>query len=208
METQIGKFLLLILAVITFGCSEKGISSVNDTTSESAVIDLDEAPEEIELELGVYDDKDCSHWFGDTPCNMVLKDHNGEYWELYEHLGKPILLDFSTMWCAPCNSAAPALEQMSTDYGAYDLQVVTILVQDTQGNEPDAEDLVNWIEKHNIENSVVLQGVFDIIDYDGITGYPLGAWPTFAFITRDMILHYGIHGWSDELIRSYIEEII
>ena len=72
METQIGKFLLLILAVITFGCSEKGISSVNDTTSESAVIDLDEAPEEIELELGVYEDKDCSHWFGDTPCNMVF----------------------------------------------------------------------------------------------------------------------------------------
>ena len=44
-----------------------------------------------------------------------------------------------------------------------------------------------------------------IYDPDGITGYPLGGWPTMVVIDREMILRYGIYGWSEQAMRTSIE---
>jgi hypothetical protein len=83
-----------------------------------------------------------------------------------------------------------------------------VLVQDKEGNEPDLDDLATWIKDHNIENSSVLQGIWEIVDYSADDGYPLVSWPTFVFITRDMIIHKGLYGWNEKTVRGYIEEII
>jgi len=203
------KFLVLVCSVLMIsGCRDDVSTGAGDSDSTYSDEDTITGEVEAEVELGVYVEDDCSQWVGDTVCNLVLKDQDDEYWELYEHSGKPIVLDFSTMWCAPCNAAADVSEQIHSDYSAYDLEYVTVLVQDKEGNEPDLDDLATWIKDHNIENSSVLQGIWEIVDYSADDGYPLVSWPTFVFITRDMIIHKGLYGWNEKTVRGYIEEII
>ena len=204
------KFLVLICSVLMLGgcTSEEEESAAQEGTyGESGIVE-DVLVEEIEPELGVYENDDCAHWVGDTPCNMVLKDQNDEYWELYSFKGNPIVIDFSVMWCGPCQSAADKAEELYDDYHSYGLEYVTVLVQDTSGEEPDLKDILIWVNDHGTEDSSVLQGLQDVVDYAGIEGYPLGSWPTFVFINRDMEVHWGMHGWNEDAVRSYIEEIL
>lgn len=204
------KFLILICSMLMVGgCGNTSDESTSDkeTATENGILE-DILIGEVEPELGVYENEDCAHWVGDTPCNMVLKDQNDEYWELYEHKGKPIVIDLSVMWCGPCKKAADESEAIYADYQSYDLEYVTVLVEDISGSEPDLDDILIWVEDHGVQETTVLQGLQDVVDYAGIEGYPCGAWPTFVFINRDMQVHWGMHGWNEETVRSYIEEIL
>jgi len=70
------KFLVLICSMLMLGgCTSEEEQSVaqEDAVSESETGE-EVLVKEIEPELGVYENDDCAHWVGDTPCNMVLKD--------------------------------------------------------------------------------------------------------------------------------------
>tara|TARA_Y100000034_G_scaffold136339_1_gene212293 strand:+ start:1429 stop:2019 length:591 start_codon:yes stop_codon:yes gene_type:complete len=195
--------------LIVGGCGNTADESKagKETAAENGILE-DVLVGEVQPELGVYENKDCAHWVGDTPCNMVLKDQNDEYWELYEHKGKPIVIDFSVMWCGPCKRAADESETIYADYAHYGIEYATVLVEDVSGEEPDLDDILIWVDDHNVQETTVLQGLQDVVDYAGIEGYPLGAWPTFVFINREMEVHWGLHGWNEDTVRSYIEEIL
>ena len=203
------KFLVLVCSVLMIsGCRDDVSTGAGDSDSTYSDEDTITGEVEAEVELGVYVEDDCSQWVGDTVCNLVLKDQDDEYWELYSFKGRPIVIDFSVMWCGPCKAAADKAEEFYDDYASYDLEYVTVLVEDTSGDEPDLKDILIWVNDHGTEDSSVLQGLQDVVDYAGIEGYPLGSWPTFVFINRDMEVHWGMHGWNEETVRSYIEEIL
>ena len=76
----------------------------------------------------IIDWDDCSQQVGDHPCGFTYADHNGEDIDLDDHHGKIIILDFSAMWCGPCQIAAMGIEDIQKKYGNK-IVYVTILVE-------------------------------------------------------------------------------
>jgi hypothetical protein len=47
-----------------------------------------------------------------------------------------------------------------------------------------------------------------IIDYSAITGYPITAWPTIVVIDKEMVLKYGMNGWSSAAVDNWVGNML
>ena len=161
--------------------------------------------------VGVVPADDCRHLDrGDTACNFALLDQNGESWELYKHMGEVIVLDFSTVWCYPCQVAGMATQGIQDDYEGEGFQFVTVLIDgNTPGQGPNSYEVDTWVEEHGVTTAPVLEGSRDkMLDSQGlgIDGYLVGAYPTYIYIGRDMKFYSAHVGFSEEYVRQTIDE--
>lgn len=137
------------------------------------------------------------------PCNFKLKDQNDKEVSLYSFYGEITVLDISAMWCGPCVMAAGDVQEIADKYG---INYLTLLIEDTQGNEPDLEDVQAWSENNKI-NEPVLQGSPDMISSWPDAGWPLYALPTFYFMDEELVIQVVQSGYNKSVIESYIETI-
>tara|TARA_Y100000034_G_scaffold53996_1_gene66201 strand:- start:1850 stop:2440 length:591 start_codon:yes stop_codon:yes gene_type:complete len=161
-----------------------------------------------EIVIGVQANDSCGHAVGDKVCDLILKDQNDELWRLYDLEGNVIVLDFSAMWCAPCQNAASTVQQTQDDYESEGFNYITVLIDDPAADTVELDEVQAWADSHGIETTSVLQGSRDLIDQTAIEGYPIVSWPTFVFIDRDLNVHWGIYGFNEEYIRTQIEEML
>jgi thiol-disulfide isomerase/thioredoxin len=148
----------------------------------------------------------CSQNTGDHPCNFTLSNQLLMDISLYDYYGGVIVLDLSTMWCGPCNSAAAEVQQVQDQY-AEEITYITVLIENSTGDPPTAADITYWCDTYGI-TSPVLAGSRDLIDVSGTNGWPLTAWPTFFFITDEMVLHTRLQGFSSTWIDTLIQETL
>ena len=165
--------------------------------------------------VGVMPGEDCQQIdIGDKACNFRLLDQNGEVWELYDHVGEVILLDFSTAWCGPRQAAGDYTQAIQDDYADFGFQFVTVLLENKHGEPPTEFDINSWVYGHNITTAPVLQAsrekMLDAQDgtvpEPGTTGYLLAAFPTYIYIGKDMKFYAGHVGFSEEYVRLKIQE--
>jgi len=158
---------------------------------------------------GVLAASDCQHIdMGDKACNFRLVDQHGDVWDLYDHEGDVIVIDFSAVWCPPCQAAGMYSQDIQNDYDSEGVQMVTILIDGAiPGVEPTGVEIEEWVNSHNITTAPVLQGSRDkMLDPTGEAGYALSGFPTYIYIGRDMTFYAGHVGFSDEYVRQKIEE--
>src|SRR5262249_43813783 len=62
--------------------------------------------------------------------DMTLVDLQGQPLTLSAFRGKNVLLDFWATWCPPCRADGPALEKLYRKYGASELMVVGISIDE------------------------------------------------------------------------------
>ena len=167
-----------------------------------------EVPQETAEEVSPIDWEDCSYRIGEHICNLSLPDSNMEDFALYDHYGKPIVIQLSAEWCAPCHVAGMFAEETMEQWVAEDLLWITILLENDEGERPNALDLAEWVEEMGITNSVVLAGSRDLIDLSGEHGFPLTSWPTFAIITDELLVYHGFSGWSEGYLDQKIAEML
>jgi len=202
--------MLKLLFLLLFACT-KSATVTTDTKTDlvdeiltGTVISEDTGS----IVYGVYPTDDCSQREGDKICNLVLPDHLMETWELYNQKGDIIMLDFSTMWCSACRSAAKISQSLQDEYGPEGVQIITVLLADQANNDPDAADAQAWIDQYSITTAKVLLGSADLIGDPDEGGYPISAYPTFVFIDRDLVLYDGIYGYSETYIKERLEEML
>ena len=169
-------------------------------------LEVDSGAEEVVL--GVHAASNCSQIPGQTICNLILKDQNDKVWQLYDLKDNIVLLDFSAMWCGPCQNAAATVQKTQDDYESEGFRYVTVLIDDPDGDTIELEDVQAWANNYGIKTATVLQGNRDLFDYNAIKGYPITGWPTFVFVDRDLNIYYGLRGYNEEYIRIKIEEML
>ena len=184
---------ILFLLSLFVGCNVGGdVDTSKDAPEEESPITWDE----------------CSYRIGEHICDLDLVDQNADTFNLYSHYGQPLIIDLSAMWCAPCNQSAPWADVFVQKYAEDDLVWATILIEDESGNEPDGADLARWVETHEIDDSYVLKGSRDLIDLAGVVGFPLTSWPTFVFVTDEMVIYHCVAGWSEEYMNQKLTEML
>ena len=171
------------------------------TQVDSAVV-VDTAP----VESPIHWDE-CSYRIGEHICNIELVDSNGNQFKLYEHYGRPIVIDLATVWCGICSATAHEGENFMANYAEEDLLWVTILVENREGESPNAVDMAEWLALTNTHNSVLLYGSRDLIDPAAENGFPISGWPTYVIIDQDLQIYHGFAGWSKEYLENKLDEM-
>ena len=199
------KLILSILALASLSCStscNKSLDVEKDTVIEEPASDMHGgSPTDVTW-------SDCSPAIGDHPCDFSLIDQDGNTFQLYDNYGKVILLDFSAMWCGVCQNIGVHAQEYTEEFGDYDFIWVTILIDNFQGSPPTEIEIDSWCDTHGIEDSPVLSGDRSMIDGTGEAGWPISSWPTIVIIDREMKISNGINGWSEQLVRQWIQEEI
>ena len=198
-------FIFSLICIILVGCEPSKVN-IENSKDDTAI-----TPAEPESEIHggnpapvTWDT--CSAQIGDHACDLALVDQFGDTFQLYDNYNKVILIDFSAMWCGPCNMAASEVESFMLDYGDQDFLWETVLIDNQTGEPVTEDDIGAWSDMYSISTSPVLIGNRSLIDMTGQNGgWPVGGWPTFVILDRELIVKNGIYGWSSALMRQWIE---
>tara|TARA_Y100001963_G_C6651784_1_gene386049 strand:+ start:98 stop:700 length:603 start_codon:yes stop_codon:yes gene_type:complete len=196
----------IFLALSLLGCPAE--LQVTDTSTSTHVSQPQQTPEPPP-ELGVIEKDNCDQKaLGSSVCNIVLVDQNGEYWNLYDHKGKIIILDFSTAWCYPCQIAGNHTQPIQDQY-ASDVVFVTLLIEGESGATTTSADVQAWVEGHNITTAPVLQASREyVMDPAGITGYLVGGYPTYVYLDKDLKIADAHVGFSEEYMKIILDGML
>lgn len=66
---------------------------------------------------------------------LAMPDLGGNIWQLSDHRGKVVLVNFWATWCPPCRAETPALVDLANHYADKGVQVVGISL-DQGGADP------------------------------------------------------------------------
>ena len=129
---------------------------------------------------------------------FTLSDLDGNRVSLSDFRGKNVvLLDFWATWCGPCRASMPDVHDVSTDYSARGLEVLSINIRESP------RKIRAFLEEEDIFPHVLL-------DTDGTVArkYAVSGIPTFIVIDRAGEIHFKATGWSEPRIREAIESIL
>jgi len=193
----------VILTAGSTGCVPVLTSPGGDTATTEVNCSTWQAPENgwLNTNSPPCDTESVGFERGQLAPDMRLVDQHGATVSLWQFAGTVILLDFSTMWCAPCQDIATHVDDTWKDFEDQGFTYLTILSQDDFSNIPDDEDLNSWAEDYDITAPILSD---DRGYTDGIIP-PGGGFPQLMLIDRDMIVTIdAIQPVTDPAVRSAI----
>lgn len=143
---------------------------------------------------------------GEVVPDVRLVDQLGDEVALWQFYGDLIVLDVSTIWCAPCRALGEHTAETVEAFASQGFTYVTVLQQDLDGAPPDAEDLTLWADTYAIDNAPVLG------DPDA-TPQTAGAiennsFPALLLIDRDMRVLQRVNPADDPTLTAAISSAI
>lgn len=194
--------LIWLLSGCLSGCGEK--DNAKEIVAEETAYET--ATEEIVEEPWAPSWDTCSYKIDEHACDFTLLDQNGNEWQLYgeANRGDIIVLDLTAMWCGPCKLAASEAQEIHDLYKDKGVQYVSVVIDNPQGEPPTMEDIQQWVTQYGFTDAPILSGNRDMVDYEAQTGFPTTSWPTFILIDRELVIRWGLHGYSRQMIEDAI----
>jgi thiol-disulfide isomerase/thioredoxin len=137
------------------------------------------------------------------PRNMArpfaVRTLDGRLLRLSELRGRPVILDFWALRCAPCKVSLPQLSAMQGRYGTRGLMVLGLSVDD---DPPQA--VQRFVERLHLRFPVAMSSEDMLDDYG-----PIRSLPTTIFIDRRGQIVRRVVGYVDEeTLDGFIREIL
>jgi len=136
---------------------------------------------------------------GEAAPNFELQNLDGQSISLSSLKGKPVLVNFWAIWCSPCVSEMPYIQEIHEDWSDSGLMVLAINI----GDSPPAVE--QFLQEHNLSLPVLLDTKKNVAPKYGIR-----AIPTTFFIDKDGIVRNKVIGAfpSKAAIESRLNEIV
>ncbi len=117
---------------------------------------------------------------------------DGDTFQLSEHKGKPVLINFLASWCIPCREEIPVLNQVYREYGPKNVAFAGIAIDDTEENAKE------FVEKFELGFPAGIDKTGEIKDAYGLYGVP-----TTIFIDDKGIIKYLHPGSVTEILLKH-----
>lgn len=131
--------------------------------------------------------------------NFKLDRLNGDQLDLHDFIkGRPALITFWGLACAPCRQEAPTLTELHKKYGR-EFSIVAV-----NGYNDDLEAVTNYATNERLTHPIVLQGKTVSDDL-----YQVGAYPTAFWVDRNgTITHYEVGFASSKRFEDRIANML
>lgn len=133
---------------------------------------------------------------------FTLNDQNGNPVSLDSLKGKVVLLNFSGMWCGPCQDEAEEAETLYRRYKDRGFIIVEILFEDYNFGVVDQRDQQTWAQQYGITFPVLADTKKSV--YGKFRG-PTGGIPVNILIGRDQTILYSNEGFPDQDLNLAIQ---
>ena len=134
--------------------------------------------------------------------NFSLRDINGDLYELSEHRGKVILINFWATWCGPCLVELPHLDAIDKNYEDKGVDVVVISV--------DAARMMSKAKSYIKARKYGFTALFDT-DTNVISQYnPTKTLPYTLILDREMRIvhtHTGYVAGTEEVYIQILDDL-
>ena len=142
---------------------------------------------------------------GEVVPDIRLQDQFGAEVSIWQFYGDIIVLDVSTLWCAPCQIIASEVQATWEDYQSHGFQYITMMPENLSNSVPTTEELMGWAEDFGIEQPVLGDGSGHSYE---IAGSP-ASYPQVVIIDRDLtVVIPHVSPVDDANIRAAIESVL
>ena len=140
---------------------------------------------------------------GQTVPDVRVADQHGDVVSLWQFHGQVVLLDISTMWCAPCRDLAQDTQHTQESYASEGFVYLTVLQESVEGGPPILEDLNLWADNYGIDGPVVGDG-----DKSTAGAVQQNQFPAVLVIGRDLTVEQRVNPPTDASVRAAIERAL
>lgn len=144
---------------------------------------------------------------GEVVPDFRMMDQHGDTVSLWQFYGEVLVLDISTMWCAPCRKLAEGAQAVADEYRDQGFRYLTVFPEDADGSDqdpviPDLEDLSGWGEYYELTEPL-------LSDADGYSKAAVkDSYPVVLVIDRKMQSTGKIEPAEESAIVAKIKEAL
>jgi peroxiredoxin len=136
---------------------------------------------------------------GQIAPDFRLLDQHGDSVSLWQFYGKVIVVDISTMWCAPCQDLAVGTQDTYQRH-IDDMMYITILHENLGGEAPTDDDVNRWADDFGITAPVLADG-----DTETGSAVLAGSYPALLVVNRDLTVNERVSNPEEALLEAAIE---